>query len=233
MSIKISDLTLASAAESLMELEVNDSLVSKKVTINQIDTHISSTTQTLTNKTIDGDNNTLQNIDTPALKTKTGLDASVVTGTAGTDGNFALWNADGDIVDGAVYDSGTYTPVWSADTTNPSIGNGILEGRYTKIGTLVNMSIKIVMGSTTTFGSGSYSFGLPFQADNDSFLNGVRVLGLDVGTAYRFGTMIPAGGGFAVRVLNDSTFTAWNPTNPHTWANTDEITINLTYKAVS
>ena len=31
---------------------------------------------------------------------RTGLDADIVTGTAGTDGNLAQWNADGDLVDG-------------------------------------------------------------------------------------------------------------------------------------
>lgn len=61
-----------------------------------------SSTATLTNKTIDGDDNTLQDIGTASLKTKTGADAAVVTGTAGTDGNLASWNADGDVVDAGV-----------------------------------------------------------------------------------------------------------------------------------
>ena len=65
-------------------------------------------TQTLTNKTL-----TSPTIDTPALGAdsvdaiteiataiKSGLDAKLITGTAGTDGNVASWNADGDIIDG-------------------------------------------------------------------------------------------------------------------------------------
>lgn len=55
-------------------------------------------TQTLTNKTIDGDNNTLSDIATASLKARTGQDTNVATGTAGTNGNFASWNADGDLV---------------------------------------------------------------------------------------------------------------------------------------
>lgn len=58
--------------------------------------------QTLTNKTIDGDDNTLQDIGTASLKARTGADASVVTGTAGVNGNLAQWNADGDAVDSGV-----------------------------------------------------------------------------------------------------------------------------------
>lgn len=57
-----------------------------------------SATQTLTNKTIDGDNNTLSDIGTGSLKNKTGDDANVVTGTAATTGNLSMWNGDGDLV---------------------------------------------------------------------------------------------------------------------------------------
>lgn len=59
-------------------------------------------TQTLTNKTIDGDANTLRDIATSSLKSVTGEDTAVVTGTAGTSGNLLAWNADGDAVDAEV-----------------------------------------------------------------------------------------------------------------------------------
>ncbi|MFJ9020811.1 hypothetical protein ACIRPU_12625 [Streptomyces sp. NPDC102259] len=57
----------------------------------------------------------------------------------------------------------TYTPTWTA-SSNPAIGNGSLTGRYIKIGRRCLVSIKLTMGSTTTYGSGGYSFGLPFTA---------------------------------------------------------------------
>lgn len=59
-------------------------------------------TQTLTNKTMDGDNNTFSDIGTGSLKTKTGADANVVTGTAGTTGNLSMWNDDGDLITAAI-----------------------------------------------------------------------------------------------------------------------------------
>lgn len=55
----------------------------------------------------------------------------------------------------------TYTPTWTAATTNPVIGNGTIAGRYYKTGHLVCFSIYILGGSTTTGGSGIYALSLP------------------------------------------------------------------------
>lgn len=56
----------------------------------------------------------------------------------------------------------SYTPTWSAQSTAPSLGNGSLIGRYMKIGRTVYVFIRLTVGSTTTFGTGSWSFSLPF-----------------------------------------------------------------------
>jgi hypothetical protein len=53
-----------------------------------------------------------------------------------------------------------YTPTWTA-STNPALGNGTLTGRSMKIGRNVLCQIILTTGSTTTYGSGQYSFGLP------------------------------------------------------------------------
>lgn len=65
-------------------------------------------TSTLTNKTIDVDNNTLSNIEVDNIKASslTGLDTTLITGTAGTASDLAIWNADGDLVDGPTPPSG-------------------------------------------------------------------------------------------------------------------------------
>lgn len=55
----------------------------------------------------------------------------------------------------------SYTPAWTASTSNPSIGNGTLSGAYTTRGKLGFASIDILFNSTTNAGSGIYSFGLP------------------------------------------------------------------------
>lgn len=55
----------------------------------------------------------------------------------------------------------SYTPAWTASTSNPSIGNGTLAGAYTTRGKIGFASIELVYNTTTNAGSGVYSFGLP------------------------------------------------------------------------
>lgn len=55
----------------------------------------------------------------------------------------------------------TYTPTWTGSVSNPAIGNGTLTGRYRRRGTSLNLRISVIPGSTTTFGSGVYTLGLP------------------------------------------------------------------------
>lgn len=55
----------------------------------------------------------------------------------------------------------TYTPTWTAATTNPAIGNGAIDAAYMQAGRLVDFRIGITFGSSTDAGSGMYSLTLP------------------------------------------------------------------------
>ncbi|MFJ3704869.1 MULTISPECIES: hypothetical protein [Streptomyces] len=55
----------------------------------------------------------------------------------------------------------SYTPTWTASTTNPTLGNGTLVGRYLKVGRTVTLTAQLTIGSTTTLGSGNQALGLP------------------------------------------------------------------------
>lgn len=82
-----------------------------------------------------------------------------------TDDNDVLWIRDGGAWD--YLDSGaiTYTPAWTAVTSNPAIGNGTITGRYwRRRDKLVTVEIIITTGTTTTYGSGAYLFSLPVNA---------------------------------------------------------------------
>ena len=55
----------------------------------------------------------------------------------------------------------SYTPTWTAATTNPTLGNGTLSGAWMSAGQSVMFRVTLTFGSTTTVGSGAYSFTLP------------------------------------------------------------------------
>jgi len=55
----------------------------------------------------------------------------------------------------------TYTPTWSSSGTQPAIGNGILDGGYQRTATGIRFRIRLIPGSTTTFGTGTYFLTAP------------------------------------------------------------------------
>jgi hypothetical protein len=57
-----------------------------------------------------------------------------------------------------------YSPIWGATASAPAIGDGSLTGRYTLIGKTVSFQIKLMTGAGTSYGSGAWTFTLPFQA---------------------------------------------------------------------
>lgn len=54
-----------------------------------------------------------------------------------------------------------YTPNLTATVANPNIGNGTITGRYRQSGKTVHFVIDILIGSTTTRGSGFWQVSLP------------------------------------------------------------------------
>lgn len=101
----------------------------------------------------------------------------------------------------------SYTPTWTAATTNPVLNNGVLVGRYMKIGRTIQYHINLIPGSTTTFGSGGYSFDLPATSAN-------------AGASYVGNSHLLAGGtryaGQNVVSPNASTTSPFFPTNSTT-----------------
>ena len=85
--------------------------------------------ETLTNKTIDGDDNTIQDLAYSSIKStsRSGSDVTLVTGTKGTSGDLSVWNADGDLVDGPTPPSGTIVGTTDEQTlTNKTLTNPVI-----------------------------------------------------------------------------------------------------------
>ena len=129
----------------------------------------------------------------------------------------------------------SYTPTWSASGTAVAIGNGTQVGGYINPGKLVIFRAKITMGSTTTYGTGSYRIALPVSmnaSDPGRFM--VTLLDSSAGATYQgvtynvSGTLAPiaADNGTAGGALAGIT-----PTVPFTFATSDTIEATGMYEA--
>ena len=128
-----------------------------------------------------------------------------------------------------------YTPVWTASTSNPTLGDGTLKGRYIQIGKLVVVFISFIFGSTSSFGVGKHFFSLPFEAQSsggglfDGFArfrdaglaNYFRIAGVDTSLS---STKISL---FSSLTGNDNN---WTPTSPFSMGASDTLVIQLMYE---
>lgn len=127
-----------------------------------------------------------------------------------------------------------YTPVWAATGTAVSLGNGTIVGRYYQVGKLVVASVRLLAGSTTTFGTGTYSFTLPVAAATTSSL-------FRVGSGYCRDTSATSAGHFPAIAIIDTASPSVailanvnaivGATTPFTWANTDHLQFTIVYEA--
>lgn len=70
----------------------------------------------------------------------------------------------------------SFTTTWTGAGGNPVLNNGSVAGEYKLFGKFLFFTIIIAMGSTTTFGSGAYSFTIPAGltwVDNMACINGM------------------------------------------------------------
>lgn len=129
-----------------------------------------------------------------------------------------------------MYEVSAYTPTWTGSTTNPVIGNGTITGRYRRHGKTVTATINIAAGSTTTYGSGFWSFTLPFTADTTvSPIGSAQILDSSAGTVFT-GHVIHNSSTTMV-VYSHNTTAAIGSAVPMTWANNDTLRLTLTYEA--
>jgi hypothetical protein len=130
----------------------------------------------------------------------------------------------------------SFTPTWTAVTTNPVIGNGSLTGKYIKVGRLVVCKINVVPGSTTTYGVGAYSWSLPFAAAGSS-IDDLGTARLTAASTY-IGQCIIATGGTTVSATfptaaNASIAANMSNTAPATFANGNVMRLTASYESAS
>ncbi len=145
----------------------------------------------------------------------------------------SAWTAQGDW--------SAYTPSWGSNGTAPVINNGSLTGRWTRIGRTIHVLISWLAGSTTTYGSGEWTFSLPTASagigSNAKFWTGTA-LGINPGAAYWPGISQIESGASVVRMLSPTsaagtTSSRWTPTVPQTWATNHQINVSIAYEAAA
>jgi hypothetical protein len=135
-----------------------------------------------------------------------------------------------------------FTPVWTAASTAPAIGNGTLAGRFVQLGTgtgsLVVATIRFQAGGTTTFGTGAWRFTFPVepaQADaalvygiGSGYLENNAVKGYPATVAIK-----DVAGTKFVRVIaveTDGSAIIVSNTGPFTWGDNDYFNITFSYE---
>lgn len=122
----------------------------------------------------------------------------------------------------------SYTPTWTAVTTNPTLGNGTIAAAYMKIGKTVHFRVKVTFGTTTTLGSGAYGLTLPTPANSAVDVDGgvlVRTSGgsRTVGISWQASTTETRG----IMVTTDTALSDAT----RAWANGDSFSFAGTYEA--
>jgi hypothetical protein len=120
-----------------------------------------------------------------------------------------------------------YTPTWTAVTTNPTLGNGILAGDFMQAGKLVAFRIDLTFGSTTNAGSGNYRWSLPVTSIIGSPLP-VGQGSTQIANVRTWGARLFAVGSV---ILTDSAGVEVSHNNPGVWANGSRILITGMYEA--
>lgn len=133
----------------------------------------------------------------------------------------------------------SFTPTWTASTTNPVLGNGVLVGRYQRVGRTIICHINLTPGSTTTFGSGNYSFALPTSAANQgaAYIGNAQFLASN-GTDRYLGQVVVSAGATTTSAFFPTSATPakagfMTPTTPETFSSGDQLRITFTYEAAS
>ena len=153
-----------------------------------------------------------------------------VAGTALTEGDLDILSAN----QAALGDAWTsFTPTWTASTTNPALGNGTAAGWYRQIGKTLDVRYRIAMGSTTTSGTGYWKLRLPNSLSITSgHTQVIQAFLKDFGTAYyrgiaAIGVDIDADYDDLAIIGNDSA-NAVTGTVPFTWTTNDVLVVQGT-----
>lgn len=120
----------------------------------------------------------------------------------------------------------TYAPAWASSGTQPAIGNGTNVAQYQVVGRNCKVRIRVTAGSTSTYGTGGYSFAVPLAAmtfTNGGFRQGTGIVYDASATTVYAGIAFVSSVGTSVSLTTHSATTAVSATVPVTLTTSDII----------
>ncbi len=119
----------------------------------------------------------------------------------------------------------SYTPTWTGASGNPAIENGTLSGSWKRTGQSCKVNISLVVGSETTFGTGTWSFSVPYTSARYSTGS---VFIFDSGTRYYVGIAVIDASTSVVYIVPEGSNLV-NASTPMTWAVEDQMYLDIEY----
>lgn len=127
----------------------------------------------------------------------------------------------------------SYTPTWGSSGTAPALGNGTISGRYQKFAKTVIASWQMTIGSTSTVGTGTYTWTLPVAAS--TALGSFQMLGngwfFDSSASVFTTGVVTLNGSDLARVVYTGTNTIFGAAAPAVPASSDQYQFVAAYQA--
>jgi hypothetical protein len=176
------------------------------------------------------DSNAIQNAIVDAKGDLIGATAADTPARLAVGTNGQVLTADSTAATGLKWASGAWI-TWTPSVSNVTIGNGSITARYQQTSNVINFSVKIVFGSTTTI-SGSPNFTMPVAANSVAVF---PVYILDTGVAAYLGSAyLPIGSSMFLDLIdttsNRALLTAFSSTSPFTWGTGDFFSVSGSYE---
>jgi len=127
------------------------------------------------------------------------------------------------------YTNTAFATVWASSGTQPAIVNGTISSRYDIVEGICHLQVDMLMGASTTYGTGGWTFSAPFTAQA-SASGAISIL--DSGTKSYLGVArLYASTSTIDLIINDSA-SSISATVPFTWAVNDRLVFSLSYYIV-
>lgn len=124
----------------------------------------------------------------------------------------------------------SYSGAWTGSGGNPAIGDGASYFYSVREGRQVTVYAGITMGSTTTYGTGSWRISLPVACSGSANAIGSALMYDNNATKYYVGLAKIEASGTYLQIAPDASTTGdVTSSNPFTWAQNDFVRVQITY----